>query len=128
MEFPKTWELVVAQVKTLPELAEAVGAVVLEVTTAVAVEVQLLAGFVTVTVYVPAVLTDGLWLLEVKPPGPLQEYVTFGVGELAEIVTLGELQVIVAPVALAPGGFAEEVTVVEAVAVQPFTLLVTCNV
>jgi hypothetical protein len=63
--------------------------------------------------------------LEVKPFGPLQEYVTLGVIELAVMVKEVTAQVKVPPVAEAPGGEMLLVTVVEAVAVQPFVLFVT---
>lgn len=112
---------------TWPPVAAAVGAVVLPVTEAVAVEVQPLDGLVTTTVYVPAVSTVGFCWFELNP-GPVQAYVTPGVGEFPLIVTAGVTQLITAPVALAEGGVLFSETVVVAVAVQLFARFVIVTV
>ena len=61
-----------------PPVADAPGGVVFNVTEAVAEAVQLFAGLVTVTVYVPADATVGFCWLDVKPDGPLHANVAFG--------------------------------------------------
>jgi hypothetical protein len=73
---------VTAQV-SCPPVALAPGAVVFEVTFAVAELVQPFTGFVIVTMYVPATLTVGFCCEEVKLPGPDQLYVTPLVDEFA---------------------------------------------
>jgi hypothetical protein len=67
--------------------------------------------------------------LDVNPFGPVQEYVTPGVVELPLTVVVGFEQVMVpAAVAVALGGVAVEVTVADAVLVQPLVELVTLSV
>ena len=113
---------------SVPPVALAVGGVIFSVTDAVALAVQPLAVLVTVTVYTPGVSTTGLCTVDVNPPGPVQLYVGDGAFVVTEIVSIVTVQVSNPPVVVALGGWILLVTVVEAVAVQPFVLLVTFNV
>lgn len=72
MDEPLSETVGVAQVIVCVAPALAAGGVVLLPISCVAVDVQPLAGSVTVTVYVPAELTAGVAVAAVKPPGPLQ--------------------------------------------------------
>jgi len=97
-------------------------------TKVVALLIQPLAELVTVTVYVPEVLTVGL--ADVPPetiPGPAQLKPVPDV-VVAESTTEVVVQVKVPPVALAPGGVAVEFTEAVAVLVQPLAELVTVTV
>ena len=111
-----------------PPVAVTVGIVVFWVTIAVAVLVQPLAVLVTVTVYVPASMTEGFCWLEEKPPGPDQAKAGWPALVLAVRPTLVTVQVNCPPVAVAVGGTMLEVTLVEAVEVQPLVLLVTISI
>ena len=92
---------VVAHV-SVPPVALAPGAPLFSFTDAVAVLVQPLAEFVTVSVYVPLAHTVGFWAVEVKYPGPAQlKPVPLAVDP--EITTHVDAHVSVPPVALAPG-------------------------
>jgi hypothetical protein len=76
---------------------------ILKITVAVAELVHPFAGFVTVTVYVPATLTTGFCSVEVNEFGPVQLKVTPAVGELALSCAVESAQVMVSPVAVTPG-------------------------
>lgn len=118
-ELPLRLPLGAAQVRLIVLPAAASGGVVLTFSVCCAVAVQPLEGLVTVTVYVPAVVTAGVADVELKPPGPLQLYVAPPVVELTLRFAVGALQVIfcVAPV-VAVGGVLFNVTVCCAVAGQ----------
>src|SRR5690349_18244471 len=77
---------------------------ILKITVAVAELVHPLTGLVTVTVYVPATVTTGFCCVEVNEFGPAQLKVTPAVGEFALSCAVESAQVIVSPVAVAPGG------------------------
>jgi hypothetical protein len=77
---------------------------------------------------VPAVLTEGFWVVAVKPPGPDQEYVAFGAFVLADTFIAVTLQVSVPPVAEAVGGVVFPVTVTVAEFVHPVRPSVTTTV
>jgi hypothetical protein len=118
---------VVVQVR-VPPVALAPGSVPLEVTSVVAVLVQPLAEFVTVTVYVPAAFTVGLAVVPAeRTPGPAQL-------KLAPLVVVAERTVVleahvrVPPVALAPGGVVLQLIPAVAVLVHPLALFVTVTV
>jgi len=97
-------------------------------TSAVASLVQPLAELVTVTVYVPEVLTVGLAVVPPETiPGPAQLKPVPSV-VAAESTTEVVVQVNVPPVALAPGGSTVELTNAVAVLVQPFAELITVTV
>ena len=66
--------------------------------------------------------------MEVYPPGPAQLKVAGEAFVVTVSVTLIVVQVICPPVVAAVGGWILLVTVVDAVAVQPFVLFVTCKV
>lgn len=112
----------------VPPVAFAPGGVLFRLTVADAVEVQLLVGLVTVTVYVPAALAEGFEILEVKPFGPVHENVAVGTLEVAFSKIDVVAQVSVPPEALAVGGVVLPVTVAVAEAVQPLEALVTVTV
>jgi hypothetical protein len=101
-------------------VAVTLGGVRFCVTVVVAVLTHPLTGFVTVTEYTPVKIAKGFCKLELKPLGPDHEYVTPDVLEEAWSVTAGFVQVFTPPVAVAPGGVVFELTVTEAVFVQPF--------
>jgi len=118
---------VVVQVR-VPPVALAPGATLSSFTDAVAVLVQPLEVFVTVTVYVPVALTVGL---DVVPPEtipvPDQLNVVPLVGA-ADNITDVVVQVSVPPVVLAPGGTRSSLTSAVAVLVQPLDVFVTVTV
>ena len=113
-----TCELVLSQVRIAGVAAWILGIAASKSTTAVAVVVQALAPF-TVTVYVPLSDTVGLAEVALKPPGPVQAYVTFGVAEVALMTGCGTAQVMMLPVALASGAAISWVMVNSEVEVQP---------
>ena len=76
----------------------------------------------------PAELTTGFCWVEVYQPGPAQLKVAGEAFVVTVSVTLVAVQVICPPVVAAVGGWILLVTVVDAVAVQPFVLFVTCKV
>jgi len=76
-------------------------------------------------VYVPATLTVGFCCADVKPPGPVQLKVTFGVVELADIGICRFAQVKVPPLQLTLGGVMFCPTSIDEVVEQPFTVTVT---
>jgi hypothetical protein len=86
----------------------------LKITTAVAELVHPLAGFVTVTVYVPAAFTVGFCCVDENELGPVQLKVTPAVSELAESWAVESEHVIVSPVAVTPGGTVSWITVTSA--------------
>lgn len=99
------------------------------VTLCTEVPVQPLAGSVTVTVYVPAAVTDGFADAELKPAGPLQLYVAPGAEDEPLRFTDVTAQVIVcAEPVLTFGGVVLAFTVCIAVAVQPLDGSVTVTV
>ena len=100
----------------------------MEFTNAVAVLVQPLAEFVTVTVYVPVELTDGFAVVPPETmPGPAQlNPVPLDVA--AERITEVVVHVNVSPVALAPGAVRFSFTVAVAVLVQPLAEFVMVTV
>ena len=117
-----------AQVR-FPPVAEAEGWVVFPTTEVEAVAVQPLLLFVTDTLYVPAMVTEGDCWVEAKPPGPVHAKsalpafvatVTFVVGFVQEIAPPFE--------AIAVGGLVVELTVATSVEVQPLVVFVTFNV
>jgi hypothetical protein len=117
---------VLAQVN-VPPVALAPGGVAVWSMDAVALLEQPLVEFVTSNEYVPDTSTVGFCCVEVNPPGPLHRKL------VPELVlpcnwTLVVVQVIVPPVALAPGGVVFCVTDAIAELVQPFTLFVTVSV
>jgi len=117
---------VVVQV-SVPPVALAPGASMFELTGAVAVLVQPLAVFVTVTVYVPDELTVGLAVvLPETIPGPDQ--LKLVPPPAAESTTDVVVQVSVPPVALAPGVALSSLTNAVVVLVQPLAELVTVTV
>jgi hypothetical protein len=71
------------------------------------------------------VLTDGFCAVDVKLPGPVQAYVTPEVDELPASVTVVAAQVIVPPVADAPGAVLLVVTVAVADELQPLAGFLT---
>ena len=113
---------------SVPPVALAPGGSTSEFTSAVAVFVQPLAEFVTVTVYVPEELTVGFAVLPSETmPAPAQlNPVPLVVA--AERTTDVVVHVNVPPVALAPGAVMSEFTNAVAVLVQPFAELVTVTV
>lgn len=66
--------------------------------------------------------------MEVKPPGPVQDHDTPGVGEEPEIVVLLDAQVMIPPVAEAPGATKSPVTEAVVVDVQELVGFVTMSV
>lgn len=72
LELPESVTEVAVQLNGPLLEAVAPGAVVFAFTVAVAVEIHPLEGLVTVSVYVPAVLTEGFCVVELKLPGPDQ--------------------------------------------------------
>lgn len=113
---------------TIPPLAVALGGLVFPVTLTVAVAVQPFELLITVTVYGPAVFTEGFCEVEVKPPGPVQEYVT-PVAGVAFRFTDGAGQVMgPLTVAAGAGGVLFKTTVAVAVAEHPLELFVTATV
>ena len=118
----------VVQVKVPPD-AVAPGGVVFWVGVAVAEEVHPLTGFVTTNTNGP-LLSGALGFCwgEVKPPGPLQAYVTPAVGEPPDRLTAVEAQVTVAADAVAPGAVVLLVTATVAERVQPLEGLFTVTV
>jgi len=118
---------VVVQV-SVPPVVLAPGGATLEFTNAVAVLVQPLAEFVTVTVYVPEELTAGLAVVPPETiPGPAQlNPVPLVVA--AERTTTVVVQVRVPPVALAPGAVMSALTSAVAVLTQPVAEFVTLTV
>jgi hypothetical protein len=72
-----------AHVMSPDTVAEAPGRATFCVTVMLAVDVQLLAGFVALTVYTPGFDTSGCSPDDEKLPGPVQAYVTPVVGEVA---------------------------------------------
>ena len=113
--------LVFVQVNCAGAAILAVGAVLFCVTATLALAVHPLAASVTVTLYVPGVVTDLVWLV----PPPLQLYVTPVAGEAVSVV-LVVVQVSCAGVPmLAVGKLLSCVTVTVALALQPFVVLVT---
>lgn len=112
----------------VPPAAVALGTLESGTTVAVAVEVQPFAGFVTVRVYTPILLTVGFCEPDVNPPGPAHANVAPGVVEAPEITVLLEAQVIIPPVADALGATKSPLTVAVAVEVQLFTGFVTVSV
>ena len=115
----------VVQLMVPPVLMFAPGTVLSRVTTAVAVAVQLFAGLVTVTVYVPAAVTEGLETEELKLLGPLQTKVAPVTPDDAVMVMVVLLQFSCPPDVETSGGVVFPVTVAEAVFVQPLLPLVT---
>ena len=118
--------LVTTQVMVFP-VAEAPGALVLEVTLAVAVLVQVVMLSVTTTLYDPDTFTVGLCSEEEYPLGPVQLKV--GLAALVEVVRLiDDTRQFSVPLVVAREGAGVPVTLVTAVCVQPLTLLVTFKV
>ena len=87
-----------------PPVAETVGAVLLGVTEAVAVLEQPFEVLVTVTVYVPAVLTTGFCSAELNPLGPAQWKVAGEALVVTVSMTVVSTQVISPPVVFTVGG------------------------
>ena len=79
-------------------------------TTAVAEAVQPFAGFVTVTVYVPATFTVGFCCVDENEFGPVQLKVTPAVGELALSCAVVSAHVKESPLAVTPGSVVSWVT------------------
>ena len=117
-------------VNTKGNPAVAVGAVVLDVTATVVVEVQPFAGFVTVTVYVFAAFTVAVEVAAPAViPAPVQLNVAPGVNELAVIFPLNVVHVNTkGNPAVAVGGVVFIVTATVVVAVHPFAGFVTVTV
>jgi hypothetical protein len=101
------------------EDAEAPGGVVLSSTTAVAVEIQPLSGFVTARLYVPGACVEKDDRLDVNPFGPVHAYTAFVSGVVPVTVVLPTRQEINPPVALAPGPLVLFSTVAAALLLQP---------
>lgn len=117
-----------AQVFT-PPVAVAPGGVVFDVTIAEALAIHPFTGFLTVSTYVPAVVTMMFCVMAVKPPGPVHEKVAPGVLVLPEIEIDGVEQFRVPEaVAEAVGGVVFDPTVTTADREQPFCGLVTLSV
>jgi hypothetical protein len=113
---------------SVPPVALAPGTVRLEFTNAVAVLVQPLAEFVTVTVYVPEELTTGFAVVPPDTmPGPAQLN-PVPVVVSAERITDVVVHVSVPPVAETPGGAIVAFTSAVAVLVQPLAEFVTITV
>ena len=111
---------------SMPPVALAPGGVFRSMTSAVAVLVQPLAEFVTVTVYVPAELTVGFAVVSpLTMPDPDQRNVP---PPAAERTTEVVVQVSVPPVALAPGDVLSRLTDAVAVLVHPPEAVVTVTV
>jgi hypothetical protein len=120
---------VTLQVSSLSGPASALGGVMFCVTFTVSLAVQPLAGSVTVSVYKPGALTEGVAEVEEKPPGPLQLKVAPGVVEeplsVTEVVV--QVRVLSAP-ASTLGAVMFCATFTVSLAVQPLAGLVTVNV
>ena len=113
---------------SVPPVALAPSSTIFRNTSAVAVLVQPLAEFVTVTVYVPEELTLGFAVVFPETiPGPAQ-LKPVPVDVAAESTTDVIVQVNVPPVALAPGGVLLVFTDAVAVLVQPLAEFVTVTV
>jgi hypothetical protein len=105
-------------------VAVATGGVVFEVTVTDAEPIQPFVVLVTVTVYVPAAVT----VLVAPVPPPLHAYVTPVDGVAVKVASVFVHDKFLFVVAPAVGGVVFEVTVTDAVPVQPFTISVTVTV
>jgi hypothetical protein len=120
---------VTVQVSVLSAPASTFGAVMFCVTFTVSEAVQPLAGSVTVRVYRPGALTEGVAEVEEKPPGPLQLKVAPGVED--EPLSVTEVVVHVSVLSAPASTFGAVMfcaTSTVSVAVQPPLGLVTVNV
>jgi hypothetical protein len=113
----------VLQVRVPFTLAVAPGTVLFCVTATIAIDLQPLAGIVTVTVSIPTALTVGFCNVDFNPFDPDQLYITPAVPELPERVTEDVVQLRVPlTFAVAPGVVIFWTTFTEADAEHPVPL------